>query len=164
MPIQDFETRVVPREYGLVWQTLEAALRNEGAQIQRSFADRGEIDTAYRLHPGLKITGPSVIGERETRDAMVQVRYVVRARSLGPASTEVRLRTDVQMLDRTVRTWTRVNDDGALKVAFWRRFEEDLAYYGVRPERWRPEDFRPGPVRDGATEPGGQTRGVPGGG
>jgi hypothetical protein len=135
-----FVPRVVDREYGVVWQTLQAALRNEGAPAVTANRDRGVIETAYRLRPGTKVLAHGLLGAVETQNAqMVQVRYSVRALPLGPETTEVRVRTEIQYLDRAVGGWVRAADDGSLMESFWRRFQQDLVYYGARPETWRPD-------------------------
>lgn len=135
-----FVPRIVDREYVVVWETLQAALRNEGAVGLTGDRERGVIETAYRVRPGTKVLAHGLLGAEETRDAfLVQVRYSVRARPLGPGKTEVRLRTDVQYMDRAARQWTRTADDGSLMESFWRRFQQDLAYYGAQPETWRPD-------------------------
>src|SRR5574341_780793 len=95
-----FTPRVVDREYRVVWVTLLAALRNEGAQIARRDPDGGLIETAFRPRPGTKVVARGILGEQETRHPLVQVRYSVRARPLGHGTTEVRLRTVIQYLDR----------------------------------------------------------------
>jgi len=143
-----FVPRIVDREYAVVWETLQAALRNEGAVAMTANREKGVIETGYRLRPGLKVVTHGLLGAAETRDAlMVQVRYSVRALPLGAEKTEVRVRTEVQYMDRAVGGWVRTADDGSLMESFWRRFQVDLAYYGARPETWRPDG--PG----GATSP-----------
>jgi hypothetical protein len=143
-----FVPRIVDREYAVVWETLQAALRNEGAVGLTGDRERGVIETGYRMSPGTKVLAHGLLRAEETRDAyLVQVRYSVRALPLGSAKTEVRVRTEVQYLDRAVGGWVRAADDGSLMESFWRRFQQDLAYYGARPETWRPD--APG----GATSP-----------
>ena len=145
-----FVPRIVDREYGVVWKTLVAALRNEGALLQVVDQRGGAIETAYRLRPGTKIRARGLLGEEETQNLQVQVRYSVRASPLGPEKTEVRLRTEMQYLNQ-VSTWVSATDDGGLAESFWRRFEQDLAYYGLQPEKWRPDEPRRDPSRP---EPG----------
>jgi hypothetical protein len=85
------------------------------------------------------------MGDHETRHPLVHVRYSVRAHPLGPDKTEVRLRTMIQYEDLGTRQWVPTADDGSVVDAFWRRFDQDLAYYGARPETWRPDGGRPAP-------------------
>ena len=135
-----FVPRIVERDYPVVWETLQATLRNEGALGLSGDPGRGVIETAFRIRPGTKVLARGLLGEEETRNNLVQVRYAVQTRALGPQRTEVHLRTEVQYLDRASRTWIRAADDGSLMDSFWRRFEQDLAYYGARPDTWRPDD------------------------
>ena len=153
-----FVPRIVDREYRAVWQTLQATLRNEGAVGLAGDPERGVMQTAFRIRPGTKVLARGLLGEEETRNNMVQVRYAVQARPLGPQRTEVQLRTEVQYLDRASRMWVRAADDGSLMDSFWRRFEQDLAYYGVRPDTWRPD----GPGREASPADAGPARGAPG--
>ncbi len=153
-----FVPRIVDREYGVVWETLQAALRNEGASGLTGDRQRGVIETTYRVRPGAKVVARGLLGEEETRNAPVQVRYSVRAHPLGPEKTEVRLRAEIQRLDPSTRQWVRAADDGSVVDAFWRRFAQDLAYYGARPETWRPE----GPGRETSPPESGRAQGAPG--
>lgn len=156
-----FVPRIVDREYRVVWETLQATLRNEGALGVTGDRERGVIETAFRLRPGTKVWAGGLLGEAETRNNLVQVRYAVRARPLGPEETEVRLRTEILYMDRASRQWVRGVDDGTLMDSFWRRFEEDLAYYGMRPETWRPEGAgREAPHPDGGRS-GAPSQGTP---
>jgi len=153
-----FFPRIVDREYPAVWVTLQAALRNEGALIQTEDQKRGVIETFLRLRPGTKVWTRGSWGEEGTRNPQVQVRYSVQARPLGSEKTEVRLRTQFLYLDRGSGQWVPGTDDGAVMESFWRRFEQDLAYYGARPETWRPED----PGRKVSPPGSGPAQGSPG--
>ena len=133
---QAFVTRVVDREYAMVWEALQAALRDEGAIALTADHQRGAIETAYRIRPGSKVLARSLLGYEETRNPLIEVRYSVRTRPLGPEKTEVRLRTEIQYLDR-LAGWVRAAEDGSLADAFWRRLDRDLAFYVARPETLR---------------------------
>jgi hypothetical protein len=113
------------------------------------------------------VSARGILGSAETRHPVVEVRYTVRARPLGPGKSEVRLRTMIQYLDSGTQQWVPAADDGTLMETFWRRFEQDLTYYGARPETWRPDEGRPTPaappagpeeVPPGGSAPGGGAR------
>ena len=159
LPTPEFTPRIVDREYPVVWETLLAALRNEGAQVVRREPEGGVIDTAFRARPGTKVLTRGILGSAEMRQSAVEVRYSVRARPLGPGKTEVRLRTLIQYMDLGTQQWVPATDDGTLMETFWRRFEQDLRYYGAQPETWRPDEGRPTP----APPPAGSADVLPGG-
>ena len=140
----DYVPRIVDREYPVVWNTLVAALRNEGALIQAADRQAGTIETAYRPRPGTKVRSRGLFGEADTQNVEVRVRHSVRAHPLGPEKTEVRLRTEVRYRDG-LTDWMATTDDGGVAESFWRRFEQDLAYYGLRPETWGPQEPRRDP-------------------
>jgi hypothetical protein len=158
----DFVPRIVDREYGVVWNTVLAALRNEGAKLASSDRDRGLVETSFQWRDGTRVLGKGLLGQERTRNVPVQVRHSVRTRALGAEKTEVSLRTEVQYLDQGTGTWVRVLDDGTLTESFWRRFEQDLTYYGARPDTWRPDEPRPVPPASSAGPPGALGRQAPG--
>lgn len=136
-----YAPRIVDREYSVVWATLLAALRNEGAFVSAADQQQGTIETPFRARPGTTVRTRGLY-QTDTRNTEVQVRYTVRATALGPEKTEVSLVTDVQYLDRA-SGWVQTTDDGGVAESFWRRFEQDLLYYGMRPETWRPLESPP---------------------
>lgn len=141
----------------MVWVTLQAALRNEGALIQSADPASGAIETFSRVRPGTKVWTRGALAQQGTYNLLVQVRYSVQARPLGSEKTEVRLRTETAYLDRGSGTWVPGTDDGTVTESFWRRFDQDLAYYGARPETWRLE----GPGREGPSPGSGPAQGSP---
>jgi hypothetical protein len=148
-----YAPRIVDREYSVVWKTLLAALRNEGAFVTTSDQQQGAIQTAFRARPGTNVRTRGLFYQTDTRNVEVQVRYIIRATALGREKTEVSLVTEIQYLD-PASGFVPTTDDGAVAESFWRRLEEDLAYYGMRPETWRSG----GPSREGAS-PGQGTAG-----
>ena len=143
--IPQYAPRVVDREYSVVWKTLLAALRNEGAVVASADQKQGTIQTAYRPRPGTTVRTQGLFYQTDTRNAQVFVRYKIQATALGPEKTEVSLVTEIQYLERA-SGWVPTTDDGGVAESFWRRFEEDLAYYGMRPETWRSDEPRRAPV------------------
>ena len=148
----DYVPRIVDREYSVAWNALVAALRNEGALLQRTDKQAGIIETFYRIRPGTKVRTRGPFAQVDTQNVEVRVRYSVRANPLGSEKTEVRLRTEVQYLDGA-KSWVATTDDGGVAESFWRRFELDLAYYGLRPETWGPQEPRRDPGPSGPPSP-----------
>ncbi len=143
--IPQYAPRIVEREYSVVWKTLLAALKNEGAFVASANQRQGTIETIFRARPGTMVRARGLLYETDTRNIEVQVRYSVRAAALGKEKTEVFLVTHIQYLDRA-SGWIATTDDGGVAESFWRRFEEDLVYYGMRPETWRSDEPRRAPT------------------
>jgi hypothetical protein len=161
----DYVARIVDREYSVTWNTLVAALRNEGAALQAADKQAGIIETAYSSRPGTKVRTRGPFVHVDTQSVQVRVRYSVRANPLGSERTEVRLRTEVQYQDGA-KGWVATTDDGGVAESFWRRFHQDLAYYGLRPETWGAQEPRRDPGPSGPTAPGdpeGRAGGAPSG-